>query len=173
MAEVSMTDIVTVMLAGWPVWRVAATSFLLSPPPPPMPPRCLDAQVYSGGLCFTCASAGSGVRPTVLVAEHGNNRVQEVDVVKGTHVGYLGPDGGLLGPFAVAASPTLIAVSSWKGCVVAVNKKKRSKLGLESLRPLPPTPHTQNRRVTLCVCVSPHSCLPVTLRCTQCATPSG
>ncbi len=47
------------------------------------------------------------------VAEHGNNRVQEVDVMAQAHVGFLCKPGAVQGPRAVAASPTLVAVSAW------------------------------------------------------------
>jgi hypothetical protein len=48
------------------------------------------------------------------VAEHGNDRVQEVDVATQSHVGFLCPPGTLLGPRGVAASPVYIAVSTWR-----------------------------------------------------------
>jgi hypothetical protein len=49
----------------------------------------------------------------VQVTEHGNDRVQEVDVVRGRHVRFW-CQGQVTGPRAVAASASLVAVSEWK-----------------------------------------------------------
>jgi hypothetical protein len=55
--------------------------------------------------------------PSLLVAEAGNDRVQEVDVVRGCHMSFLDmpplAGGGASGPRAVAASASHIAVSAW------------------------------------------------------------
>ncbi len=48
------------------------------------------------------------------MAEHGNDRVQEIDLTTQAHVGYLCAPGTLHGPRGVAASSTLIAVSAWR-----------------------------------------------------------
>jgi hypothetical protein len=60
-------------------------------------------------ICFTLAD-----QPTLLVADDGNNRVQEVDVVSFSHVGYLHHPDVVKRPRAVAASRAHIAVSCWK-----------------------------------------------------------
>jgi hypothetical protein len=76
----------------------------------------------SGFMCFTAPVLD--LAPTLLVAEAGNDRVQEVGVVPGegkgvclgmglAHVGYLYPPGTVLGPRAVAASSTTIAVTAF------------------------------------------------------------
>jgi hypothetical protein len=60
----------------------------------------------SGWCCFTLGPA-----PTLLVAEHGNRRVHELDPCKGlAHVSFLPVT---LRPRGVAASPTHIAVTAW------------------------------------------------------------
>lgn len=61
----------------------------------------------SGFMCFTVG----GVAPTLLVTEAGNDRVQEVDVLARTHVGF---PVTVARPRGVAASASLIAVSAWK-----------------------------------------------------------
>ncbi len=66
------------------------------------------AVINSGYLCFTCPL--NGLYPTVLVTEDANDRVQEVDTVTRSHVGYLYPPGAICGPRAVAASHKYIAV---------------------------------------------------------------
>ncbi len=77
--------------------------YLLHPapcaPPPPLFRRC-----------FTVPAGAAA--PTLLVAEHGNGRVQEVDVAAWTHAGF--PMVGRPShPRGVAASAALIAVTSW------------------------------------------------------------
>jgi hypothetical protein len=62
----------------------------------------------SGALCFR-----PGPAPTLLVAEHENDRVQEVNVLTHKHVAFLFA-GALSGPRGVAASEAYIAVSAWK-----------------------------------------------------------
>jgi DNA-binding beta-propeller fold protein YncE len=66
-------------------------------------------------MAFTVPAPSSGpgaARPTLLVADCGNDRVQEVDVVARAHVGYLCPPGTLKEPFGVATSRTHIAVTT-------------------------------------------------------------
>lgn len=65
--------------------------------------------ICPGMICFTLAD-----QPTLLVADDGNNRVQEVDVVSFSHVGYLHHPDIVKRPRAVAASRAHIAVSCWK-----------------------------------------------------------
>jgi hypothetical protein len=60
---------------------------------------------WSGGLAFTVCA-----RPTLLVADGGNDRVQEVDVLS---LRYLRDLCTVPAPRCVAASPALLAVSSW------------------------------------------------------------
>ncbi len=48
---------------------------------------------------------------SLLVAEWGNDRVQEVDVLAPSHVRFWAEGGDVCGPFGVSASPTAIAVS--------------------------------------------------------------
>ena len=63
----------------------------------------------------TACAARSGPRPptpTLLVTEFKNDRVQEVDVVAGTHVGFLYAPGLIDGPRGVAASHRHIAVTN-------------------------------------------------------------
>jgi hypothetical protein len=67
----------------------------------------------SGWMCFTQPDV-PGAKPTLLVAEAGNDRVQEVDVVGRAHVGFLADRGSVQGPRAVDASPSFIAVSAWR-----------------------------------------------------------
>ena len=57
-----------------------------------------------GGLCVT-------PRGTVLVAERGNKRLQEVDVDDGSHVRFVADDGALAAPDYVDCSDALIAVA--------------------------------------------------------------
>jgi hypothetical protein len=69
-------------------------------------------------MAFTVPAPSSGpgaARPTLLVADWGNDRVQEVDVVARAHVGYLCPPRTLMGPQGVAASRTHIAVTTIGG----------------------------------------------------------
>lgn len=61
----------------------------------------------SGRMCFTVGSN----RPTLLVTEADNDRVQEVDVMTPAHVGF---PIRMPGPCGVAASASLFAVSAWK-----------------------------------------------------------
>jgi hypothetical protein len=73
----------------------------------------------SGYLAFTpptTSSPGSSSRPLLLVADAGADAVHVVDVVCGSHVGYLASTGSISGPRGVAASGTspLVAVSAWK-----------------------------------------------------------
>ena len=64
-------------------------------------------------MAFTVPhTAGASPRPTLLVADAFNDRVQEVDVVDRVHVGYLFPPGTLTNPVGVAVSSTVIAVST-------------------------------------------------------------
>jgi hypothetical protein len=49
--------------------------------------------------------------PTLLVAEYGNNRVQEVDVATRAHVAFWFNNGELTGPYGVAANANIVAVS--------------------------------------------------------------
>ncbi len=66
------------------------------------------------GVCFPPWD-----RHTLLVAEHGNNRVQEVDPHSGAHVQFWGVERegerreGLDRPFGLAASATIVVVSEW------------------------------------------------------------
>jgi hypothetical protein len=62
-------------------------------------------------LAFT-VPADSHARPTLLVAESRNHRVQEVDVISCTWVGYLYPPGAIRGPCGLAATARYIAVST-------------------------------------------------------------
>jgi hypothetical protein len=75
----------------------------------------------SGYLAFTPPGATtSGSRssacPVLLVTDAGHDAVHVVDVVGGTHVGYLASPGSIAGPRGVAASGTspLVAISAWK-----------------------------------------------------------
>lgn len=61
----------------------------------------------SGWMCFTAGPA----RPTLLVTDAGNDRVQEVDVLAPAHVGF---PINVPGPRGVAASLSLLAVSAWE-----------------------------------------------------------
>ena len=65
-------------------------------------------------LAWPSATATSRPHPTLLVCEWENERVQEVDVVVGAHVGFLTPEGALPCPTGVAASLRHIAVSCMK-----------------------------------------------------------
>ena len=66
-------------------------------------------------IAFTTPQpTGASPRPTLLVADIGNDRVQEVDVVDRVHVGYLYPPGAIAGPRAVAASQTTIAFTAFR-----------------------------------------------------------
>ncbi len=77
----------------------------------------------SGYLAFTpstttttSGSNSSGARPLLLVTDHGHDAVHVVDVVGGSHAGYVASPGSIAGPRGVAvsgASP-LVAVSVWK-----------------------------------------------------------
>jgi hypothetical protein len=66
----------------------------------------------SGCLAFTCDGAAGP--PLLLVTDAGHDAVHLVDVVAGTHAGFLTEPGSIAGPRAVTASPTLLAVSAWK-----------------------------------------------------------
>jgi hypothetical protein len=78
-----------------------------APPPPHTHTR---ARPHSRrGVC----GPGPGAAPTLLVADQGNNRVHEVDVVALAPVGFLCRPGSLVKPRVVAATPTLLAVSAW------------------------------------------------------------
>lgn len=86
---------------------------------------CSTPSATAGGAAGVCASAVGMY--TLLVTEAGNDRVQELAVVRGglaavmdvttqvevTHVGWLYPPGAVLGPRGVAASQDLIAVSAF------------------------------------------------------------
>jgi hypothetical protein len=71
-------------------------------------------QYQRGGVstraCVTCSRVLASSCDTMLAAE----RVQEVDVVAGRSLGTLFPRTKVLYPRAVAASASLIAVSSWR-----------------------------------------------------------
>jgi hypothetical protein len=80
--------------------------------PPLLPPPCAWC-VVRGAWCVV-RGAWCVVRYAWWqVAEHGNNRVQEVDVMAQSHIGYLCRPGTIAGPRAVTASPSLVAVSAW------------------------------------------------------------
>jgi hypothetical protein len=81
---------------------------------------------FSGYLAFTptttttatttSGSSSRNARPLLLVTDVGHDAVHLVDVVDGSHAGYLAPPGSIAGPRGVAvsgASP-LVAVSAWK-----------------------------------------------------------
>ncbi len=72
-----------------------------------------DGKVIKMAFTVPAPSSGPGAaRPTLLVVDCGNQRVQEVDVVTRAHVGYLCPPGTLKDPRGVAASRTHIAVTT-------------------------------------------------------------
>jgi hypothetical protein len=88
----------------------------------PMQLRFLDGKGGSGYLAFTppaaaSASDGSSAHPLLLVTDAGHDAVHVVDVVGGSHAGYVAAPGSIAGPRGVAASGTspLVAVSAWKG----------------------------------------------------------
>jgi hypothetical protein len=58
------------------------------------------------GVCFP-----PWERHTLLVAEYGNNRVQEVEAQSGAHVRFWG--GALVHPVGVAASAAIVVVTEW------------------------------------------------------------
>jgi hypothetical protein len=74
----------------------------------------------SGYLVFititTTGDGSSDARPLLVVTDAGHDAVHLVDVVGGTHAGYLASPGSIAGPRGVAASGTspLVAVSAWK-----------------------------------------------------------
>jgi hypothetical protein len=72
-----------------------------------------DRKIIKMAFTVPAPSSGPGAaRPTLLVADGGNDRVQEVDVVTRAHVGYLCPPGTLKRPRGVAASRAHIAVTT-------------------------------------------------------------
>jgi hypothetical protein len=81
-----------------------------------------DRPGYSGYLAFTppatttSGSSSSSARPLLLVTDAGHDAVHVVDVVGGSHAGYLASPGSIAGPRGVAASGAspLVAVSAWK-----------------------------------------------------------
>ncbi len=82
-----------------------------------------DENGGSGYLAFTpltttttSGSSRSSARPLLLVTDHGHDAVHVVDVVGGSHAGYLASPGSIAGPRGVAASGAspLVAVSAWK-----------------------------------------------------------
>jgi hypothetical protein len=80
-----------------------------------------DAPGYSGCLAFTpsattTSGSSSSAHPLLLVTDVGHDAVHVVDVVGGSHAGYLAPHGSIAGPRGVAACGTspLVAVSAWK-----------------------------------------------------------
>ncbi len=77
----------------------------------------------SGYLAFTPPTttatrdgSSSSARPLLLVTDAGHDAVHVVDVVGGSHAGYLASPGSIAGPRGVAASGAspLVAVSAWK-----------------------------------------------------------
>jgi hypothetical protein len=81
-----------------------------------------DGNGLSGYLAFTppttntTGSSSSSARPLLLVTDAGHDAVHLVDVVGGSHAGYLASPGSIAGPRGVAASGAspLVAVSAWK-----------------------------------------------------------
>ena len=72
---------------------------------------------YSGYLAFTTTTtsgSSSSARPLLLVTDAGHLAVHLVDVVGGTHAGYVAAPGSIAGPRGVAASGVspLAAVSA-------------------------------------------------------------
>jgi hypothetical protein len=67
----------------------------------------------SGMLAFTEGSTTPIGVPTLLVTEGSNNRVQEINVLTRSHIGYL--PGSIYDPHGVAANKSRIAVSALSG----------------------------------------------------------
>jgi hypothetical protein len=65
---------------------------------------------YSGWVAFT----GPATSRLLVVTDAGHDAVHVIDVVRRVHVGYLAAPGTIAGPRGVAASGSLVAVSSWK-----------------------------------------------------------
>jgi hypothetical protein len=86
----------------------------------PMQVEFWDNGDSSGLLAFTppvaTTTTASLSRPLLLVADAGHDAVHVVDVVGGSHAGYLASPGSIAGPRGVAASgaSALVAVSAWK-----------------------------------------------------------
>ncbi len=90
----------------------------------PMHFKFEDVLGRSGYLAFmppaatnTSGSSGSSsAHPLLLVTDAGHDAVHLVDVVGGSHAGYLASPGSIAGPRSVAVSRTspLVAVSAWK-----------------------------------------------------------
>ena len=74
----------------------------------------------SGHMAFTDGCCGEATTtPLVLVTEtgksgRGTSAVHVIDVVRGTHVGYVAAPGTIILPFGVAARKSLAAISCWK-----------------------------------------------------------
>ena len=80
--------------------------------PDPMRFRFMDsASSVSGYLAFTGSTAAARY---LLVTDAGHDAVHVIDVVHGTHVGYVAAPGTISGPRGVAARQALVAVSAWK-----------------------------------------------------------
>ena len=89
----------------------------------PMQFNCSSGDGSSGYLAFTpptttttTSGSSSSARPLLLVTDAGHDAVHVVDVVGGSHAGYLASPGSIAGPRGVAASGAspLVAVSAWK-----------------------------------------------------------
>jgi hypothetical protein len=70
-----------------------------------------SASSVSGYLAFTGSTAAARY---LLVTDAGHDAVHVIDVVHGTHVGYVAAPGTIPGPRGVAARQALVAVSAWK-----------------------------------------------------------